>query len=468
MTRRWIIETDDAGTIGSFRYVELTDTPPPPPPPAEKPTIQFTASRTSIQRGETITLEWSTQHATSATLNTVQVPLHGSSTPSPAQTVTYTLAAIGPGGESSKAITVTVTSVPDPPPDFPPATKEVRVDPTNLDGIKTSHQPGTHVILAPGNYDLKTLNFGGRIQGTPDRPIVYRSEGAVFRQTGHGTLTWMSGHDVILSGLTWEKVTDRHINLNSNQNQGVSRNIEFRDCKFFRSTQQSVVAQGDEIRFRRCHWEDNCQVNRDGLQGVWPYTTGTWWYWWGDEKRFSGRVEYVDCSCVDNWGEGIHPSYSMDAHVERCVCHENLYIDIYLNNTGKAIVRNCTIKPTKAKLTRYNEPPRAISASVEEYSKFPEQPNGNGPILLEGNVVDGGSFKGCRMGFRWAKHRGTDAHNRYHDVTIRNNTFRNCKEALVIIDKMPSAATSSGNAIDMPIDGKLVQIGDPQYWVESR
>jgi peptidoglycan-associated lipoprotein len=93
--------------------------PPPPPPPAAppaKPTASLQASSTIIQRGESVTLTWSSTNATTLALSPGigNVSAEGSQQVSPQDSTTYTLTATGPGGSADASVHITV-SVPPPP-----------------------------------------------------------------------------------------------------------------------------------------------------------------------------------------------------------------------------------------------------------------------------------------------------------------------------------------------------------------
>jgi len=94
--------------------------PPPPPPPPPAPTVTLTAEPSTVERGQSITLSWTSQNATSLDLQpgvgTVQA--QGSSSVTPQDSTTYTLTATGPGGSQSATARVTVT-IPPPPPQAP-------------------------------------------------------------------------------------------------------------------------------------------------------------------------------------------------------------------------------------------------------------------------------------------------------------------------------------------------------------
>ncbi|MGD0360050.1 MAG: peptidoglycan-associated lipoprotein Pal [Bryobacteraceae bacterium] len=107
--------------------------PPPPPPPAPAPApapapppaaptvSSFTAEPTSIERGQSSTLNWGVGDATNIAIDngigTVQAS--GSRRVFPGNSTTYTLTATGPGGTKTATATVNVTEPPAPPP--PPA-----------------------------------------------------------------------------------------------------------------------------------------------------------------------------------------------------------------------------------------------------------------------------------------------------------------------------------------------------------
>jgi peptidoglycan-associated lipoprotein len=85
------------------------------------PTVTLTAEPSSIERGKSATLKWSSSNATSASLNQGigTVPTTGSREVFPTQTTEYALTVTGPGGPGSATATVTVRTPPPPPP--PPA-----------------------------------------------------------------------------------------------------------------------------------------------------------------------------------------------------------------------------------------------------------------------------------------------------------------------------------------------------------
>ncbi len=101
--------------------------PPPveaPPPPPARPTVSLTAEPSSIDRGKSATLRWSSSNASSASLNQGigAVPANGSREVFPTETTQYSITVTGPGGDGNATTTVTVRVPPPPPP--PPAPAE--------------------------------------------------------------------------------------------------------------------------------------------------------------------------------------------------------------------------------------------------------------------------------------------------------------------------------------------------------
>ncbi len=101
--------------------------PPSLPPAPARPTVTLQASQTFIQRGESVTLSWSSTNATELTLapGIGQVSPEGSTKVSPADSMTYTITAKGPGGTSDMSVRITVAApAPPPAPAAPTATIE--------------------------------------------------------------------------------------------------------------------------------------------------------------------------------------------------------------------------------------------------------------------------------------------------------------------------------------------------------
>jgi peptidoglycan-associated lipoprotein len=92
--------------------------PPPPPPAAARPTVSLQASPTSISKGDSTTLTWTSTDATQLTISpdVGAVTAQGSTKVTPSDSTTYTITASGPGGSADSSARVTVAAPPPPPP----------------------------------------------------------------------------------------------------------------------------------------------------------------------------------------------------------------------------------------------------------------------------------------------------------------------------------------------------------------
>ena len=98
-------------------------TPPPvkapeqaPPPAPSKPSVSLQASPTSINKGDSTTLSWTSTDATQLTISpdVGAVTAQGSTKVSPSDSTTYTITASGPGGSADSSARVTVSTPPPP------------------------------------------------------------------------------------------------------------------------------------------------------------------------------------------------------------------------------------------------------------------------------------------------------------------------------------------------------------------
>jgi len=144
--------------------------PVPPTPPQPKPvTATLSANPSSIQRGQSATLTWSTENATDVTLEGNQVNASGSQTVSPTQTTTYHLSAKGGGGTQDATAQVTVaqpapTPTPAPTPNlteeqlFDQSVKDIYFDYDKADLRAESQQTlarSAEVIKAHPNWKVR-------------------------------------------------------------------------------------------------------------------------------------------------------------------------------------------------------------------------------------------------------------------------------------------------------------------------
>jgi peptidoglycan-associated lipoprotein len=97
---------------------EVKPTPVAPPPPAPRPTVSLQASPTSVTKGDSTTLSWTSTDATQLTISpdVGAVTAQGSTKVTPSDSTTYTITASGPGGSADSSARVTVSAPPPPPP----------------------------------------------------------------------------------------------------------------------------------------------------------------------------------------------------------------------------------------------------------------------------------------------------------------------------------------------------------------
>ena len=143
--------------------------PPPPPPPVReqpkpRPTVTLTAEPTSIERGKSATLKWTSSNAASASLNQGigTVPTTGSREVFPTATTEYQIEVKGEGGTVTASATVTVRTPPPPPP--PPAPKDdlstmlsKMVKDAYFDYDKSDIRPDAQAVLRANAAALKTI-----------------------------------------------------------------------------------------------------------------------------------------------------------------------------------------------------------------------------------------------------------------------------------------------------------------------
>ena len=109
-----------AAAMFTFGCAKKPVASPPPPapyiPPAATPTVTLQADPSSINKGDTATLSWSSTNATQLTItpDVGQVTAQGSTKVTPADSQTYTITATGPGGSGNASARVTVGTPPPP------------------------------------------------------------------------------------------------------------------------------------------------------------------------------------------------------------------------------------------------------------------------------------------------------------------------------------------------------------------
>jgi peptidoglycan-associated lipoprotein len=115
-------------------------TQPVAQPAPAAPTITLRAEPGTVDRGQATTLRWETRNATSVKIEPGlgDVSTTGTRAVSPTSSVTYMATAIGPGGNASDSVRITV-NIPAPPPTAtaPPRTPTVNMDQLFQENVKT-------------------------------------------------------------------------------------------------------------------------------------------------------------------------------------------------------------------------------------------------------------------------------------------------------------------------------------------
>jgi peptidoglycan-associated lipoprotein len=109
---------------GGCKKKPVATTPPPAPveQPKPQPTVTLSADPSSINKGDSATLSWTSTNATQLTIapEVGTVAAEGNSKVTPSDSTTYTITASGPGGSANATARVTV-STPAPPVEPAPA-----------------------------------------------------------------------------------------------------------------------------------------------------------------------------------------------------------------------------------------------------------------------------------------------------------------------------------------------------------
>lgn len=127
-----------AFAAGCHRTPPQPPTPPEKPaPPTPKPTVSLQANPTSINKGDSTTLSWTSTDATQLTISPEvgAVSAQGSTRVTPSDSTTYTITASGPGGSADSSVRVTVSAPPPP----PTAAPEPGIDELFLRDVKDAY-----------------------------------------------------------------------------------------------------------------------------------------------------------------------------------------------------------------------------------------------------------------------------------------------------------------------------------------
>jgi hypothetical protein len=168
-------------TVTCAATVTVTSNPPPP-----APICTLVANPSSVQQGGSSTLTWTTQNATSFSIDqgigAVATVTGGSQSITPANTTTYTGTATGPGGTVTCATTVTVTVV-------PPAPQCVlTVSPTSVvkGGTASLSWSGTNIASVIIDQGIGAKGATGSVNVSPESTTTYTG---TFTATNGQTLS---------------------------------------------------------------------------------------------------------------------------------------------------------------------------------------------------------------------------------------------------------------------------------------
>lgn len=180
----------------------------------------FTASPRTVQAGDPVTLTWETSNADRVAIDNGvgQQPTTGTFEVRPMQTTTYTLSAVGPGGQATASVTVNVIETGDPvilrfdavPGTIAPGgTAQLFWDTDNATGVEIDNGIGSQpakgdIVVSPSQTTTYTLTaFGNGMQITqqvtltvaaPNEPVILAFDAmpAVVLEGAASTLTWMT------------------------------------------------------------------------------------------------------------------------------------------------------------------------------------------------------------------------------------------------------------------------------------
>lgn len=157
-----------------YEYEYVYETPKPKPQPqAKQPVCDIEASRTRIERGQSTTLTWDSQYASSASLSSFgSVSTSGSRSVSPTSDRTYTLSVSGNGGSDTCSVTIRVEEEEEEAPWC-----ELRVSPTRIeDGERATLRWETeNATYASINQGVGRVDEdGGSERVSPSRDTTYR------------------------------------------------------------------------------------------------------------------------------------------------------------------------------------------------------------------------------------------------------------------------------------------------------
>jgi uncharacterized cupredoxin-like copper-binding protein len=141
--------------------------------PAQTRILQFSANPAAIQSGQSSTLTWVVENATSVTINPGPGNVDarsGSVSVTPTQTTTYTLTATGPSGTINATVTVGVNTIAGNPQIVRFEANPVNITPGQSSTLSWTTQGAQTVTITPG---VGNVNPNGSVTVTPSATTTY-------------------------------------------------------------------------------------------------------------------------------------------------------------------------------------------------------------------------------------------------------------------------------------------------------
>ena len=165
--------------------VETKPEPPKPPPPPPKPPAPqisaFAVEPATITQGQSATLRWTVANATDMSINQGIGAVQANATRqvNPNTSTTYTLTANGPGGNATRAVTLTVNVAP------PKPIVKPKPAPPKIDGRTLLSSEGRDAYF---DYDMSDIRTDARTALTQNADLLKRIFAAdpAFRVTLEG------------------------------------------------------------------------------------------------------------------------------------------------------------------------------------------------------------------------------------------------------------------------------------------
>ena len=227
--------TGSLSAVPVIRGGDVSGGMPPSGTGGAPPTVSLSASPTSVERGQSATLRWSSTNATSASITPGigTVPTSGSRRVSPTRTTSYRITVRSADGQTASAsATVTVTEPP-PPPSLAPADQDAFND-VFVGKRALTDDPNDYIdFISPGRFT----------EGSDEYPGSY-TYGNTGSNTGTLTLNYDDG-DRCTSRLTFASATSGRATFSCND--GTSGSASWRLVEIPASGTPDLVIQTPSV-----------------------------------------------------------------------------------------------------------------------------------------------------------------------------------------------------------------------------